>query len=94
MESGQGHPVYQNLLNRRLITVNGEEPAPGGDEKFTSHGDTLKPPPNLDPELDEEAAAKDPMKPVLAYGDGPKTTARRVGRKAPAKAAPAAPDAK
>ena len=64
------HPIYQSLLQRRLITLDGDEtPTPGGDASFTSAGDTLAPPPGLDPAADEGAASADALKPEIAYGN-------------------------
>ncbi|MDR1534626.1 MAG: hypothetical protein LBU64_05945 [Planctomycetota bacterium] len=81
----KNHPIYQNLLSRRLITLGQDAPEPGGSEAFTSNGDSLFPPDKLNPELDQAAAENDPLKPELAYGNKVKVSKQRGRRsKAPA----------
>lgn len=51
------HPIYQNYLDRGLISVGeGDAPEKGGSEPFTSFGDTMTAADSLDPEIDDEEA--------------------------------------
>lgn len=53
------HPIYQNYLDRGLITVGEDDTLErGGSEPFTSFGDTLEAADSLDPEIDDEEAEK------------------------------------
>ena len=85
----KGHPVYQQLLDLRKITLGDDNSLePGGTEPFTTFGDTLQPPDSLNPEIDAENAENDPARVKLAYGDNePAISSKRKGgarRAAPA----------
>lgn len=80
----KGNPVYENWLDRGLISLGeGDDPVPGGSEAFTSFGDTLQAPPNLrqnDPDVivsQERESAAD----VQAAPGQPVVAATRRGRK-------------
>lgn len=74
----KGHPVYQNLLDRKLITVGNERP---DKSDFTSAGDTLKAPASLDPDSVKDEATAEGVK-NLAYEQEPAIATKRRGRPA------------
>lgn len=77
----KNHPVYRNLLDRKLITVGPD--APEAVEPFTSAGDTLAAPERLNPEAMKEEATAEGVK-NLAYENEPKIAAKRRSRKSKA----------
>lgn len=72
----KNHPVYQSLLDRKKIAV-GEGAAMDTDH-FTSFGDTLTAPANLDPESMKDEAKKDKVK--ITYENEPAISTKRRGR--------------
>lgn len=78
-EAIEKHPIYQNYLDRGLITVGEDDTLEkGGTEPFTSFGDTLEAADSLDPEIDDEEAER--MQMELQRGDEaqPKRRKRRT----------------
>jgi hypothetical protein len=74
----KNHPVYRNMLDRKLITVGPDKPE--AVEPFTSAGDTLVAPDRFNPDAVKEDATAKGVK-NLSYENEPKIAAKRRGRK-------------
>lgn len=80
--------AYQNMLDRRHLTVGSSDPAvPGGSEPFSSHGDTLSPPLNLQSKTIEDTTTEEgKMDPVISsvspFNPSPVVSPKRRGRPA------------
>lgn len=84
----KNHPIYQNYLDRGLISV-GEDATleKGGSAPFTSFGDTMEAADSLDPEIDDEEAAEVNMEIERGTAEPAKKRGKRTKVKAEAEEA-------